>query len=72
MVFGMRLGGFSRVMLSVAMMSMRTVRVVRRLLVVVFVIVLCGFAMVARGVFVVLGGPFVMFRGMLRHVTSLH
>jgi hypothetical protein len=68
----MRLAGFRAVMRGVGAMAGRAVGVMRRRLVIVFVIVTGSFAMMLRGLFVVIGGVRVMFacRMLLRHGRS--
>jgi hypothetical protein len=63
MQIGVRLGGFTRVMIGVAMMRVSEMGVMGGRLVTGVVAVLGGFAMMFRGLIVVVGGGFVMFGG---------
>ena len=68
-VFGVRLCGFRGVVSSMAVVTVSGVRVMRRLMVVTFLVVLGGFAVMLRRVFVVLRSLGVMVGRMSRHFS---
>jgi hypothetical protein len=72
MVFDVMLGGFDAMMLRVMAMTGGGVGMMRGDLVIVILIMPGGFAMMARGAFVMIGGIVMMFAGgmLVRHGKS--